>query len=106
MVLMVRALYQRCRLVHADLSEYNVLVHDNTLYCIDVSQAVELDHPRAFDFLREGELCGPGGGCFPWWLFPLVAVSTVALRRKWPVGFLREGGWAGRGGRGRAARRQ
>eukprot|EP00887_Chlorella_sp_A99_P005225 scaffold1.g5225.t1 len=53
MVVMVRALYQRCRLVHADLSEYNVLVHNNELYCIDVSQAVELDHPRAFDFLRE-----------------------------------------------------
>lgn len=35
-------------------AEYNVLVHNNELYCIDVSQAVELDHPRAFDFLREG----------------------------------------------------
>ncbi len=58
MVLMVRNLYQKCRLVHADLSEYNVLVHDNQLYCIDVSQAVELDHPRAFDFLREGERAG------------------------------------------------
>ena len=116
MVVMVRQLYQRCRLVHADLSgvcrrrgrwwlpqlggssgpcnmlcehaiccmvlpiacrpchpqqqsiapclilppapchpaEYNGLVHDNELWCIDVSQAVELDHPRAFDFLREG----------------------------------------------------
>ncbi len=32
-----------------------MLVHNNELYCIDVSQAVELDHPRAFDFLREGE---------------------------------------------------
>lgn len=40
-----------CPLVPA---EYNVLVHNNELYCIDVSQAVELDHPRAFDFLREG----------------------------------------------------
>ena len=74
MVVMVRALYQRCRLVHADLSKYNVLVHNGELYCIDVSQSVELDHPRAFDFLREGEaawlaacLAGwqgglPGGG--------------------------------------------
>lgn len=53
MVVMIRQLYQKCRLVHADLSEYNVLVHNNELYCIDVSQAVELDHPRAFDFLRE-----------------------------------------------------
>lgn len=31
-----------------------VQVHNNELYCIDVSQAVELDHPRAFDFLKEG----------------------------------------------------
>jgi len=53
MVHIVRNLYQRCRLVHADLSEYNILVHNNELYIIDVSQAVELDHPRAFDFLRE-----------------------------------------------------
>ncbi|KAL4430675.1 hypothetical protein ABPG75_005931 [Micractinium tetrahymenae] len=53
MVIMIRQLYQKCRLVHADLSEYNILVHNNELHCIDVSQAVELDHPRAFDFLRE-----------------------------------------------------
>ncbi|KAL4432421.1 hypothetical protein ABPG77_001720 [Micractinium sp. CCAP 211/92] len=53
MVVMIRQLYQKCRLVHADLSEYNILVHNNELHCIDVSQAVELDHPRAFDFLRE-----------------------------------------------------
>lgn len=43
--------HRLCRLATA---EYNVLVHNNELYCIDVSQAVELDHPRAFDFLREG----------------------------------------------------
>ena len=121
MLIMLRTLYQKCRLVHADLSgegspgarvcccssavsanergqapgrrasagagaaarrppvrtldsallridrpwtpaEYNVLVHNNELYCIDVSQAVELDHPRAFDFLREGGWVGERGG--------------------------------------------
>ncbi|KDN39690.1 RIO1-domain-containing protein [Tilletiaria anomala UBC 951] len=48
----MRIMYQHCRLVHADLSEYNVLYHNQHLYIIDVSQSVEHDHPRAFDFLR------------------------------------------------------
>jgi RIO kinase 1 len=52
-ILLVRSLYQKCRLVHADLSEYNLLYHNDEVYVIDVSQSVELDHPRAFDFLRE-----------------------------------------------------
>lgn len=45
-------MYQICKLVHADLSEYNVLYHNNHLWVIDVSQSVELDHPRTFEFLR------------------------------------------------------
>ena len=45
-------MYQECKLVHADLSEYNILYHDSHLYIIDVSQSVEHDHPHAFDFLR------------------------------------------------------
>ncbi|GAX85066.1 hypothetical protein CEUSTIGMA_g12486.t1 [Chlamydomonas eustigma] len=53
MVLIVRTLYQTCRLVHADLSEYNILYHKGELYIIDVSQSVDLDHPKALDFLRE-----------------------------------------------------
>eukprot|EP00889_Picochlorum_renovo_P008821 jgi/Picre1/35851/NNA_003311.t1 len=31
----------------------NLLVHNDEIHVIDVSQSVELDHPRAFDFLRE-----------------------------------------------------
>eukprot|EP00775_Hariotina_reticulata_P007695 gene7695-7894_t len=53
LVRIVRQLFQACRLVHADLSEYNILVHKGELVIIDVSQAVDLDHPKAFDFLRE-----------------------------------------------------
>ncbi|WFC99202.1 non-specific serine/threonine protein kinase [Malassezia yamatoensis] len=49
----MRLMYQRCRLVHADLSEYNILYHEEHLWIIDVSQSVEHDHPHAFDFLRE-----------------------------------------------------
>ena len=48
----MRVLYQVCKLVHADLSEYNLLYMDKTLFMIDVSQAVEHDHPNALDFLR------------------------------------------------------
>ncbi|MCX8195656.1 MAG: serine protein kinase RIO [Acidilobaceae archaeon] len=39
-------------LVHADLSEYNVMVWQEEPWIIDVSQAVELSHPRALEFLR------------------------------------------------------
>lgn len=52
LVLTIRRLFHACHLVHADLSEYNILIHDNKPYIIDVSQAVEHDHPHAFDFLR------------------------------------------------------
>ncbi|KAF9241115.1 RIO1-domain-containing protein [Melanogaster broomeanus] len=52
LVLSMRRMYHQCKLVHADLSEYNILYHDTHLYIIDVSQSVEHDHPHAFDFLR------------------------------------------------------
>lgn len=52
MLFYMRRLYQECRLVHADLSEYNSIVHNDKLYIIDVSQSVEPDHPMALDFLR------------------------------------------------------
>ncbi|CAG8687701.1 13864_t:CDS:2, partial [Acaulospora colombiana] len=47
-----RTIYQQCKLVHADLSEYNILFHNDALWIIDVSQSVEHDHPSAFEFLR------------------------------------------------------
>jgi RIO kinase 1 len=52
-VLIMRHLYQRCKLVHGDLSEYNLLWHKSQVYVIDVSQSVETDHPSALDFLRK-----------------------------------------------------
>mmetsp|Transcript_5695 Transcript_5695/g.14221 ORF Transcript_5695/g.14221 Transcript_5695/m.14221 type:complete len:597 (-) Transcript_5695:161-1951(-) len=52
-ILIMRHLYQRCKLVHGDLSEYNLLWHKKKVYVIDVSQSVETDHPSALDFLRK-----------------------------------------------------
>ncbi len=52
-ILIMRHMYQRCKLVHGDLSEYNLLWHQNEVYVIDVSQSVETDHPSALDFLRK-----------------------------------------------------
>ncbi|KAF3857596.1 hypothetical protein F7725_010797 [Dissostichus mawsoni] len=49
----MRTMFQEARLVHADLSEYNMLYHDGDAYIIDVSQSVEHDHPHALEFLRK-----------------------------------------------------
>jgi RIO kinase 1 len=48
----MRILYQECHLVHADLSEYNLLYYEKILYMIDVSQSIEHDHPFALEFLK------------------------------------------------------
>ncbi|XP_076600946.1 serine/threonine-protein kinase RIO1 [Chaetodon auriga] len=49
----MRKMFQEARLVHADLSEFNMLYHDGDAYIIDVSQSVEHDHPRSLEFLRK-----------------------------------------------------
>ena len=42
---MMRTLYSVCHLVHADLSEYNILWWQKQAWFIDVSQAVEPSYP-------------------------------------------------------------
>ncbi|KAF7987093.1 hypothetical protein HWV62_269 [Athelia sp. TMB] len=74
LLLNIRTMFNTCRLVHADLSEYNILYHEGHLCIIDVSQSVEHDHPSAFDFLRNDlknveEFFGRAG------------VKTLGLRR-------------------------
>ncbi|KAM4728658.1 serine/threonine-protein kinase RIO1 [Anableps anableps] len=49
----MRKMFQEARLVHADLSEFNMLYHSGDAYIIDVSQSVEHDHPHALEFLRK-----------------------------------------------------
>ncbi|MFB6091730.1 MAG: serine/threonine-protein kinase Rio1 [Haloquadratum sp.] len=39
-------------LVHGDLSEYNMIIHDGELVIIDLGQAVTVHHPNADEFLR------------------------------------------------------
>jgi len=49
----VKILYRKAHLVHADLSEFNILYNNETdqFYIIDVSQSILKDHPRANEFL-------------------------------------------------------
>lgn len=49
----MRLLYKEANLVHADLSEYNILIdpHDMTPIFIDMGQSVTLEHPNAREFL-------------------------------------------------------
>ncbi len=46
----IRKLYLE-NLVHADLSEFNILLKDSEVVFIDMGQSVTLDHPNAMKFL-------------------------------------------------------
>jgi len=48
---MMHVMHHVARLVHGDLSEYNILYMKKQCYMIDVGQSVELTHPRARTFL-------------------------------------------------------
>lgn len=48
----VKKLYQKAKLVHGDLSEYNIMIWKNRPVLFDVSQAVLLEHPMAKQLLR------------------------------------------------------
>jgi len=47
----LRLMY-KAGIVHADFSEYNVLIHDGEPVIIDVGQTVGTDNPMAFEFLK------------------------------------------------------
>ncbi|UWG51817.1 Serine/threonine protein kinase involved in cellcycle control [Halalkaliarchaeum sp. AArc-CO] len=47
----MRRLYS-AGLVHGDLSEYNLIIHDGELVVIDMGQAVTVHHPNAREFLE------------------------------------------------------
>ena len=47
----MKKLYQKAKLVHADLSEYNIMYLDK-VYFIDMGQAVTIKHPMAESYLE------------------------------------------------------
>lgn len=47
----MRLLYQKAKLVHADLSEFNVLLYEEEPVIIDMGQSVMLEHPMSREFL-------------------------------------------------------
>lgn len=48
----IKRMFVKAKLVHSDLSEYNILYYRKRPYLIDLAQGVVLDHPMAMDFLR------------------------------------------------------
>ncbi|MCK4379633.1 MAG: serine protein kinase RIO [Candidatus Lokiarchaeota archaeon] len=47
----IKQLYQKAKLVHGDLSEFNILYHNQKPIIIDISQAVSIQHPKAEVYL-------------------------------------------------------
>ena len=48
----MKLLHKKAKLVHGDLSEFNILLYRNKPVIIDLSQAVLLEHPNADYFLK------------------------------------------------------
>jgi len=48
----VKLLYQKAKLVHGDLSEYNIMHLNDEPVIFDLSQTVSIEHPRAQEFLN------------------------------------------------------
>ncbi|MFA6049159.1 MAG: serine protein kinase RIO [Candidatus Micrarchaeia archaeon] len=49
----MKKMHQKAKLVHADLSEFNIIIYKGKPVFIDVSQSVLLDHPMAGEFLKK-----------------------------------------------------
>jgi len=47
----IKRLFKKAKLVHGDISEYNVIIWRGRPFLIDVSQAVPLEHPNSTTFL-------------------------------------------------------
>lgn len=49
---LIKQLYKKARLVHGDFSEYNIFKTENGLILFDLGSAVDLEHPKAREFLK------------------------------------------------------
>ncbi|KAK6588841.1 extragenic suppressor of the bimD6 mutation-related [Cryptosporidium xiaoi] len=52
MIGIMHIMFNRCHLIHGDMSEYNTLFYKGHIYVIDVSQSMEHDHPLGLEFLK------------------------------------------------------
>ena len=48
----ISLMYKKGRLVHSDLSAFNILYYRKKPYIIDLGQGVLLEHPRSLEFLK------------------------------------------------------
>lgn len=56
LVAAVRRMTEKARLVHGDLSPYNVLVNEGHPVLIDLGQTISVDHPQAPELLKRDAL--------------------------------------------------
>jgi RIO kinase 1 len=47
----IENLYKKAKLIHSDLSEFNILYYQGSQVLIDMSQSVPITHPKAKEFL-------------------------------------------------------
>jgi RIO kinase 1 len=48
----IRNLYKKAKLVHGDISEYNIMNHNEKPVLFDLSQTVSIEHPMANELLK------------------------------------------------------
>jgi len=48
----ISKMYKNAELVHGDLSSFNVLIHKDKPYIIDLGQGVLIEHPKSTEFLK------------------------------------------------------
>jgi RIO kinase 1 len=77
----VRTLYQKAKLVHGDLSEYNIMIVNLKPVIFDFAQAVTTEHPMARSFL-ERDLLRMNG------YFTRIGVKVPPIERltRWVMG--------------------